>query len=129
MCGEAEKCSFIPHTLAFLPHLPRLREQAATSTKIDALPVFPTRTRNLEIRECLAKRARSTGRCNTGVKSFGGRLVVQCFLGRSLRRRAILLSSAWECGAKSVPRGKYLRRSRLVFSFDPRCHGFYGAQK
>ena len=43
--------------------------------------------------------------------------------------RATVLSWACECGARSVPRGKYCRRSRLVFSFDPRCHGLCGSQK
>src|SRR6266404_3050359 len=32
-------------------------------------------------------------------------------------------------GAKSVPRGKYCRNSRLVFSFVPRCQGLCGSQK
>jgi len=33
------------------------------------------------------------------------------------------LSFAWECTDKSVPFGKYCLSNRLVFSFEPRCHG------
>ena len=36
---------------------------------------------------------------------------------------------AWEWTDRSVPRGKYCLKSRLVFSFDPRCHGDCGSQK
>src|SRR5271163_4599405 len=32
-------------------------------------------------------------------------------------------------GDRSVPRGKYCRSSRLVFSFVPRCQGLCGSQK
>src|SRR5215472_19192292 len=32
-------------------------------------------------------------------------------------------------GDRSVPRGKYCRRSRLVFSLVPRCQGLCGSQK
>jgi hypothetical protein len=36
------------------------------------------------------------------------------------------LSLAWEWTDKSVPLGKYCLKSRLVFSFDPRCHALPG---
>ena len=51
------------------------------------------------------------------------------FLGRSLSCIAIALSFACEWADRSVPRGRYCLRSRLVFSFDPRCHGDCGSQK
>ena len=31
--------------------------------------------------------------------------------------------------ATAVPRGKYCRSKRLVFSFEPRCQGLCGSQK
>ncbi len=40
-----------------------------------------------------------------------------------MRRRAILLSSVCESGARSVPFGKYSRKCRLVFSFEPALPG------
>ena len=33
------------------------------------------------------------------------------------------LSLAWLCRDRSVPRGRYWRSKRLVFSFEPRCQG------
>src|SRR5450759_703110 len=51
------------------------------------------------------------------------------FLGRSFSLRATALSFTCECTDKSVPLGKYCRNKPLVFSFDPRCQGFWGSQK
>ena len=34
-----------------------------------------------------------------------------------------------EMGDRSVPRGKYCRNSKFVFSFVPRCQGLCGSQK
>lgn len=48
------------------------------------------------------------------------------FLGRSLSWRATALSLAWLKPDISRPFGKYWRRSRLVFSLLPRCHGDWG---
>src|SRR6266513_2434172 len=42
---------------------------------------------------------------------------------------AILLSSLCECAERSVPLGKYCRRSLFVFSLVPRCQGLWGSQK
>ena len=41
-----------------------------------------------------------------------------------MRRRSVA-----DCFERSVPLGKYWRRSPLVFSFDPRCQGAWGSQK
>lgn len=58
-----------------------------------------------------------------------GVLESKVFLGRSLSWRAMALSFAWLCGDRSVPRGRYWRSSRLVFSFEPRYQGDRGSQK
>ena len=51
------------------------------------------------------------------------------FLGRSFSCLATRSSSACEWIDRSVPFGKYCLKSRLVFSFDPRCQGLLGSQK
>src|ERR1017187_1965611 len=58
-----------------------------------------------------------------------GVLKSKVFLGRSFSLRATALSFTCECTDKSVPLGKYCRNKPLVFSFDPRCQGFWGSQK
>jgi hypothetical protein len=49
--------------------------------------------------------------------------------GRLLSCLATALSFAWLCIDRSVPFGKYCRKSRLVFSFVPRCHGECGSHR
>jgi transposase len=49
--------------------------------------------------------------------------------GRPLSLRATRSSSVCVKRDRSVPLGKYCRKSRFVFSFVPRCHGLCGSQK
>src|SRR6476469_5381472 len=49
--------------------------------------------------------------------------------GLPFNSAATLSSSSWVCKDRSVPFGKYLRSSPLVFSLVPRCHGLCGSQK
>src|SRR6266436_968927 len=54
--------------------------------------------------------------------------ILRFFLGVDQAQRD-LVELRLRDGVKLVPRGKYCRRSRLVFSFVPRCQGLCGAQK
>jgi putative transposase len=49
--------------------------------------------------------------------------------GRLLSSAATASRSPRVCAARSVPFGKYWRRSPLVFSFVPRCQGLPASQK
>ncbi len=49
--------------------------------------------------------------------------------GRVLSRVAMRLSSRWFNPERSVPLGRYWRKSPLVFSLVPRCHGLCGSAK
>src|SRR3954470_12086323 len=49
--------------------------------------------------------------------------------GRPFSAAATASRSSRVCLLRSVPLGKYCRRSPLVFSFVPRCQGLCGSQK
>src|ERR1019366_7419499 len=64
----------------------------------------------------------SASRCDGVIHPRGCR-------GRSLSSWATVSSCPSVKAERSVPLGKYWRRSPLVFSLVPRCHGLLGSQK
>ena len=73
--------------------------------------------------------AMSGGHCIVSASLSDGVFQLRVCLGRPLREWAALSRSSWVSLDMSVPLGKYWRRSPLVFSLDPRCHGLLGSQK
>jgi len=65
----------------------------------------------------------STDRGNTLGELLRWRLIEQGLSRTLVELLAMALSLAWLCTARSVPRGRYWRSNRLVFSFEPRCQG------
>ena len=72
--------------------------------------------------------AASRGHCNTSVSFSEGDIPWRVCRGRPLRECVALSRSVWVRADMSVPLGKYRRRSPLVFSLVPRCHGDLGSQ-
>jgi len=78
-------------------------------------------------RDC--RNTASVSRLQDLVEGLGGCLHPSVLRGRALRARATAARSSSPCRLRSVPFGKDWRKSPLVFSFVPRCHGLWGSQK
>ena len=65
----------------------------------------------------------------SSLKTSTGFFQFSVLRGLPFSSAATLSSSSWVCKDRSVPFGKYCRRSPLVFSLVPRCHGECGSQK
>src|SRR3954467_6895005 len=62
-------------------------------------------------------------------KASAGVLHPSVLRGRPFSVAATAARASALCMLRSVPLGKYCRRSPLVFSFVPRCQGLCGSQK
>ncbi len=60
---------------------------------------------------------------NAASRVAAGVLNARVSRGRVLSLAAIASSWGWRSWERSVPLGRYWRRSPLVFSFEPRCQG------
>src|SRR6478752_2508166 len=67
--------------------------------------------------------AGSSGQRNTSASACDGVLKPRVCRGRPLSLSAMVSRSAWVRVRKSRVRGRYWRKSPLVFSLLPRCHG------
>jgi transposase len=83
-----------------------------------------------EEREILKKAAAiSTRQRNAASRVAAGDLKASVSRGLVLSLAAIASSWGWLNWERSVPLGRYWRRSPLVFSLEPRCQGLWGSQK